>query len=58
MRLSDYRQKFNKWCETFCPEDYGYTWEDYDNGKIDLKEEFIIANYGNSTTATYLRNEL
>lgn len=58
MKLVDYQHKFEKWCEEFSPSDYGYTDEDYDLGKINLKELFIQSNYGNSSTAQYLREEL
>ena len=58
MRLNDYRKKFAKWCDEFDPEGYGYTWEQYENGEIDLVDEFVLANYGNSSTAQWLRQEL
>lgn len=58
LTLTQYRKKFEVFCEEFVPEDYGYTEEDFENGEIDLRELFIYANYGNSTTAQYLRDEL
>lgn len=58
LTLTDYRKKFEKFCEEFAPSDYGFSEEDYEKGEIDLRELFIYANYGNSTTAQYLRNEL
>lgn len=56
MRLKDYIKKYHKWNETFCPEDYGYAYDEYDNGLVDTFAEWVLAQYGNSTTAMYLRS--
>ena len=58
MRLDDYRKKLQKFIAEFDPEAYGYTWDEFENGEIDFVEEFVAANYGNSTTAQWLRKEL
>lgn len=58
MQLKDYRKKLQKFIDEFDPETYGYTWDEYENGEIDFVEGFIYANYGNSTTAQWLRKEL
>lgn len=56
--LAQYRKEFEVFCEEFFPEDYGRTEEEWQNGEIDLRELFIYSNYGNSTTAKFLRDEL
>lgn len=50
-----YTNEFKAWEEQFDPTDYGYTQEDLDDGNIDIYEEWVAANYGNSDTARYLR---
>lgn len=37
---------FNKFAETFDPEAYGYTWQEFENGDIDIFEEWVKADYG------------
>lgn len=56
MKLHDYKLLYKDYLEhQFDPEDYGYTWEEYEAGKINAFEEWVSANYGNSSTAAYLR---
>lgn len=51
LTLAQYRERFKEYCDEY------YSFED-ELTLEELKEQFIYSNYGNSTTAYYLRKEL
>lgn len=54
MKLKDYKRKFDEWMVDGCYLDYGYNIND---SITTLFETWVSANYGNSTTAAWLREE-
>ena len=54
--MVNYKKKYQKFAENFDPEAYGYTWEEYNSGDIDIYEEWVYSSFGNSGMATFFRD--
>lgn len=54
-KIMDYCNQYRRFTENFTPENYGYTEEEWDEGRIDLFEEWVRANYGYTERGRWLR---